>query len=309
MKPYVDLHLHLDGSISIQNAKQLASLQHISIPDNDDEIRQLLEVSKDCHNLNEFLEKFAFPCSLLQSYEALKLATKNLLNELKQDGLVYAEIRFAPQKHTEQMSQKEAIEAVLEGMKESFLPCGLILCCMRSDDNEKENFETVELAKEFLNKGVVALDLAGAEALYKTKTFENVFSKARGYSIPFTIHAGEADGPESIWDALSFGACRIGHGVRAVEDPELVKELAKRKIPLELCLTSNIQTCIYDTYEQFPLRELMDAGVVVTINTDDMAVCGTTLKREYEKLRNHLHLTESEEEMLIKNGIESSFAN
>ena len=140
---------------------------------------------------------------------------------------------------------------------------GLILCCMRGEDHEA-NIETVRVASKYYGNYVCALDLAGAEALYPTDYFNKEFELAKAEGIPFTIHAGEAAGPESIWRALEFGASRIGHGIRCLEDGALVDYLARHKIPLEICPTSNIQTKVYQSYDEYPVKELLLRGVHVT---------------------------------------------
>lgn len=308
-RKWIDLHLHLDGSLSLATVKELADMQKIVIPETEDEIRKKLTVSEDCRNLNEYLDKFAFPCSLLQTREGITTAVYRLQEELKHQ-LLYAEIRFAPQKHCEKgLSQEEVVEAALEGLNRSDFPANLILCCMRGENNDSENKKTVEVAARYRNQGVCAIDLAGAEALYPTERYEGLFFYAKQLGIPYTIHAGEADGPESVRKALSFGANRIGHGVRSLEDPELIEYLAKTGIPLELCPTSNLNTAIYPDIHCFPLRELMDAGVVVTINTDNMSVSGTTMEKEMNKLRGAFDLTEGEEEKFVENGVRVSFAS
>ncbi len=307
---YIDLHLHLDGSLSVTSAKELAVLQDLPIPDNDAALRQKLQAGEDCRDLNEFLEKFGFPCALLQTPEALRMATKNLLTELQADGVIYAEVRFAPQLHTQKgMTQQQAVEAVLHGVEDAPIPAGVILCCMRGDNNHSANMETVRVAEALCGKGVCALDLAGAEALYPTEDFADLFSAAGNAGVPFTIHAGEADGAQSVAAALDFGACRIGHGVRSLEDDEVVQRLAQQKIPVELCPTSNLITGIYPDMEHYPLRRLMESGVPVTVNTDDMAVCGTDIKNEYRKLIETFHLTTPEVRQLLHNAVDASFAD
>ena len=163
-KRYIDLHLHLDGSLSLASVKQLAAMQNIPLPQTDAEILHLLQVSPDCRDLNEYLEKFAFPCSLLQTEEGLSTAVYNLCEELHAQGLLYAEIRFAPQLHTEKgLTQAEITAAAIAGMQKSSFHANLILCCMRGNDNHAENLETIRTAKAYLGKGVCAADLAGAE--------------------------------------------------------------------------------------------------------------------------------------------------
>ena len=163
--------------------------------------------------------------------------------------------------------------------------------------------ETVEVARSFLGKGVCALDLAGAEALYPTSQYGELFSLAKGWGVPFTLHAGEAAGPESIWQALKLGASRIGHGVRAREDRQLLQELFRRRIPLELCPTSNLQTKAVLSLADFPLREYLEQGLLATLNTDNMTVSRTTLAGEYALLE----ITPQERRQLLLNSVEAAF--
>lgn len=310
--PYavIDLHLHLDGSLSLASAKQLAALQDITIPQKDAELLQLLQVSDSCRDLNEYLEKFAFPCSLLQTKEGIRTAVYNLCEELKAQGLLYAEIRFAPQKHTEKgLSQSEIVAAAIAGMQQSDFRANLILCCMRGNDNHAANMETIHVAKAYLGKGVCAADLAGAEALFATADFEAVFALAAELGVPFTIHAGEADGASSVFKALQFGASRIGHGVRSTEDKALLQLLAKKGIALELCPTSNLQTNLFEQLSAYPFRTLLDAGVTLTLNTDNMSVSHTTLEAEYQQILDTFSLTKAELQQLANNAIEASFAD
>ena len=305
----IDLHLHLDGSLSPDSVKKLAAMQNITIPENDEALKEMLQVSEGCRNLNEYLEKFDFPCSLMQTEMGISRAVEHLEAELTAQGLLYAEIRFAPQLHTlKGLTQREVVAAAVSGMGKSALRSNLILCCMRGKDNHEENLETIRVAKEFLRKGVGAVDLAGAEALFPTENFAGLFALAKELEIPYTIHAGEAVGPESVYKALEFGAKRIGHGVRSIEDENLMKRLAEEEITLELCPTSNLNTSIFGCYEEYPLRKLMDAGVKVTINTDNMTVSNTTVAEELRHLVEALQLTEEELHQLMENAAEASFA-
>lgn len=274
----VELHLHLDGSITRQYVKDKYNLS-------DEEINTKMVASKKCQNLNDYLECFDFPISIMQTEQELKDITIDLLNNLKEQNIIYAEIRFAPQFHTKNgLTQEDVLKAVLSARDSVDIKSNFILCVMRGKDNIDENYETVNLAKKYLGKGVCAIDLAGAEAIFKTSEYHDIFEYAKKLDIPFTIHAGEADGPKSIKDAISYGAKRIGHGVRAIEDENLLKEIIKEGIYLEVCPTSNIQTCICDTYSTHPIEKLYKMGVKTTINTDNMTVSNTTLDNEYEKL-------------------------
>lgn len=306
----VDIHLHLDGAISPESAKQLAELQGIAIPESEEELLSLLRVMEKCGNLREFLERFTFPCLLLQTVPGIRMAVKNLLNELKAQGVLYAEVRFSPQKCTDRgLTQEEAVLAAIDGMREAGTDANLILCCMRGDGNHAENVETIRLAEKYLGRGVAAADLAGSEAQYPNADYADIFAMADRKGIPYTLHAGEAAGPESIWKAIEMGARRIGHGVRAVEDAALLRELEKRQIPLELCPTSNLDTAVFSDIREWPLRQLMEAGVKITINTDDPAIEGTTIKEEYRKLIGAFGIGKEEVKTFLKNAVSASFAD
>ena len=310
MNPYalIDLHLHLDGSLSLASVRELAALDGIEDLGDDESLLKRLQVDPECRDLNEYLEKFSFPCSLLQTPEALTLAAANLRRELAAEGMLYAEIRFAPQLHLDRgMTQRQVVEAAAAGLSGEGVKASLILCCMRGAGNREKNLETVRTAAEFLGRGVCALDLAGAEALFPTCGFEAEFALARELGVPCTIHAGEAGGPASIRKALKFGAKRIGHGVRCIEDEALMAELAERQIPLELCPTSNIQTCIFERIEDYPIARLMDAGIRATVNTDNRMVSGVTLSSEMDKAASLL--TPDRMARAVRNSVEAAFAD
>ena len=306
----IDLHLHLDGSLSLNSVRDLARMQNMAVEHDDEKLLKLLQVGPDCKDLNEYLEKFAFPCSLLQSPEAITRSVENLRSELKSQGLIYAEIRFAPQLHTLRgLTQRQVVQAATEGLKADGVEANLILCCMRGDQNHEQNLETVRLAAEFLGKGIYAVDLAGAEALFPTDAFEEEFTLARKLGVPYTIHAGEAAGPESVYTALDFGAKRLGHGVRSAEDAKLLERLVQEGITLELCPTSNLNTNIFPSLQDYPLLQLMEAGVRVTINTDNIMVSGVSLESEWEKVIKTFHLNGDQILTLQKNAAEAVFAD
>ena len=306
----IDLHLHLDGSLSVKTVKELAALQNIEIPEKEEELLKLLRINDDCKDLTEYLEKFAFPGKLLQTKEAIAISVFNLQEELKEQGLIHAEIRFAPQLHTlKGLSQREVIEAAIDGLNRSDFSAELIICCMRGNDNHEANLETVKLAKDYIGKGVCCIDIAGAEALFPTENFADLFALAREEGTPFTIHAGEADGPKSVYKALEYGTKRLGHGVRSLEDPALIEKIVSEGITLELCPTSNLHTCMFPTMEEYPLRKLMDAGVKVTINTDNMTVSNITLEKEFGKLIAAFNLTDEEIKGFARNSVAACFAS
>ena len=310
MNPYalIDLHLHLDGSLSLASVRELAAMQNIDVDADDKILLKRLQVNPGCRNLNEYLEKFDFPCSLLQSPEALTRAVSNLRRELVQQGLLYAEIRFAPQFHLAQgLTQDQVVEAAVAGLAGEGVKANLILCCMRVPNSREKNLETVRMAAKYLGKGVCAADLAGAEALFPAADFAEEFALARELGVPFTLHAGEAAGPESIRQALALGAKRIGHGVRCIEDEALMAELAEKGIPLEMCPTSNVQTCIFEKVSDYPLVRLLDAGIRSTVNTDNMMVSGVTLSSEMDHMA--ALLTPDQMRQVVNNSVEAVFAD
>ena len=284
-------HLHLDGSIDIELAKKYAKEDGYDLTD--DEIVKELQVDKGCHNLNDYLEKFTLPCSLLQTKERLESTTYALFRKLYLENVIYAEIRFAPIKHQEKgLNLDEVITSVIKGMEkakaEFDILGGIILCCMR-DSSKDDNLKIVKYAKKYLNKGVLAVDLAGAEGLYETKNFKYIFDLCKNLNIPYTIHAGEADGVSSINSALDFGTKRLGHGIRCIEDKKTLKRIIDEKILLEICPTSNLQT--EAVKGKHPLEYLYNNGVIISINTDNDTVSNINITEEYRNVLNNTTLT------------------
>ncbi|MCH3983984.1 MAG: adenosine deaminase [Lactobacillus delbrueckii] len=317
MKKLIDLHLHLDGSVPYQTVRELLAKEGRSLPEAD--LRKRLSVSPDCRNLDEYLDKFDFPLSLMQTAENLRLIVRELLAELRGQGLVYAEIRFAPQKHTETLTQAEAVQAVLDGRDDFYawqkgqegddLHANFLLCLMRLVEQNEANWETVKVAKDFLDQGVAGLDLAGPEnEEVANRKYAPFFQQAKEWGIPYTIHAGEAMGPESMREALALGTKRIGHGIRCQEDPSLVKELAEDEITLECCASSNLNTKVFDQIAEYPLGSMLGQNLRVTLNTDNMTVSATNLPREYQ-LMEEQGLTKPEEKQLYLNSVRAAFAS
>lgn len=306
--PKAVLHLHLDGSLRPETVYEWLKEQGEDVKL--EEVQKALMVDKDCRDLNEYLEKFDLPSKVLQTEEHIEQATFELFEDLSKQNVIYSEVRFAPSKHIEDgLTYNQVVEAAIRGMnkaKEQFeIDGNLILCCMRGDDNKRENIETLRATKEYLNKGVCALDLAGAEALFPTEDFEDIFKAAKDLDIPFTIHAGEAAGPESIKKALEMGTKRIGHGVRCLEDGKVVGELVEKEIPLEVCPISNLQTKA--TGEKHPIEELYKAGLKTTISPDNNTVSNTDIIEEYKWILENTNLTVEDLEQMNINAIRGAF--
>ena len=309
----VDLHLHLDGSLSAKAIIEVAKKENIKLPSYDEnELNVYLMVPDNCGSLNEYLERFSLPNLVLQTKEGLEICTLDLLERLKNDGLKYVEIRMAPQLSTDKgLSQREVVEILVKTMKiaeKSGIFSNLILCMMRGENIKEKNIETIKVASEFLGKGVVAMDLAGAEGLFPNEMFAEEFALINKHKIPLTIHSGEASGASSVASALKFGAVRIGHGIKSIEDEAVISELVKKGITLEVCPKSNLDTKTISKYEDLPLKEFIKKGVKISINTDDMTVSNTTLKQEYETLVK-LGFSEQNLQEFAVNSINSSFAS
>jgi len=314
MKKLIELHLHLDGSLRPQTVWELAKEQGIALPaDSVEEVKDKMEVPEDCKTLEEYLERFDLPLLVLQKADAIERVTFELTEDLAKEGVTYAEIRFAPQLSINGgLMQDQVVEAAIRGAKRGMamypqIRVGLILCCMRGDRNEALNMDTVETARKYLGDVVCAVDIAGAESLFSTELFAPIFAKVREYGIPMTIHAGEAAGPDSMKTALSYGTKRIGHGVAAIEDPELMKRLTEENVTLEVCITSNYNTKVVDDIAKHPIRRLFDAGVHVTVNSDNMTCSRTNVKKELDILRNQFGFTEAEIEKLQEYAWEARF--
>lgn len=296
----VELHLHLDGSV---RPTTISELLNISI----EEARKLSSVSLKENSLKDYLEKFDIPLKIMQTKENLMRISKELALDLLKDNVIYAEIRFAPNKHLENgLTLDEVITSILKGLKEVPIKTNLILCMMRGDSYAK-NLEIIKYAKKYLGKGVVGIDLAGNEALYPVNNYQELFAIARKEKIPFTIHAGEGDGALSVIKAINLGAKRIGHGVRAIESTEALNLLKEKDITLEVCPKSNLDTKMYNKLESHPIKKLLDKGVKVTINTDNRTVSNITLEETYKKLKETFHFSKEDFINMNKRAIECAF--
>ena len=277
--PKIELHLHLDGSVRPSTVSNILNL-------NEKEVEKEMIVDTSCNDLNDYLTKFDLPLKILQTKDNLIKVSEELANDLKKDGIIYAEIRFAPILHINNcLSCEEVIEAVIEGISRVDIKINLIICLMRNV-SEEDNYKVINAGLKYINNKVVGFDLAGAEAIYKTSKFKELFKYISKYNIPFTIHAGEADGIDSIKSAIEFGAKRIGHGVRIMDDVNMIKYAKDNNITFEVCPTSNIDTKIYKEYKEHAIKKMYENNLNITINTDNRTVSNITLTEEYNKLIN-----------------------
>jgi len=299
--PKVELHLHLDGSLSIPLACELSGLNLY-------EVKEKMVAPLKCYNLGDYLTKFEFPISLMQSKYNLKLITRDLLNRLALENVIYLELRFCPLFHTKgALTCDEVVETVLEETLNSKIKVNLILCLMRGN-SWKENFKVFKCALKYLNKGVCAIDLAGDEGKYSLEMYSEFFKLAKYYNVPFTIHAGEVKCDE-VEKALELNADRLGHGIMAINNLKVLHELKKRNVLLEVCPTSNVQTNIVSDYQNHPIKQLFDENVLISVNTDNSSVSNITLTDEYIKLYENFHFTLDDFYKMNINALNHSFLN
>ncbi|MEC0231855.1 adenosine deaminase [Paenibacillus alba] len=311
--PKVDLHLHLDGSVKPETLLELALHQGIDLPVYDREgLIPHMRVGEECGSLIEYLSKFDFTTRIMQSGEALERIAYEVVQQSAEHNCKYVEVRFAPQLHRNNgLTVEETIHHVVEGMKRGQrdfgVRGGVIAICMRNHSCQS-NLEVIEAAATFVGKGVVAVDLAGDEATYPPEFFREVFAESTRLGIPVTIHAGEAAGAVNVYEAVTnLGATRIGHGVRLKENRSILEMVKERRIPLEMCPISNIQTKAVSSWEAYPIREYLEQGLLVTINTDNPSVSGTDITNEYRVLSDRFGFTAPELVKLIMNGVDAAF--
>ena len=283
----VELHVHLDGSIRPNTISELLNM------DLEDAINESTLKTK-AESLKEYLDKFDIPLKIMQTKEHLERVSKELAEDLLNDNVIYAEIRFAPNKHlNDGLTLDEVVTSILKGLSKVPIKTNLILCMMRGDSYQ-ENLNVIKLAKKSLNKGVVAIDLAGNEAAYPVMEYQELFAIAKKENIPFTIHAGEGDDSESVKNAIQIGAKRIGHGVRSIEDESTLNLIKDNDITLEVCPKSNLDTNMYASLKDHPIKELWNKGIKITINTDNRTVSNTTLTKTYEELVKTFNFTKED---------------
>lgn len=310
--PKAELHCHLDGSVRPATLLELGREYRVTMPKQSPE--ELAEAMRadDARNLEDYLRLFDTTISVMQTADSLERIAYELAEDAAEDGVRYIEVRNAPLLNVVQgLTLVEAVEAPLRGLKRAEKDFGItsrfIIIALRQFSAE-QSLEMARLAVEFKNDGVVGFDLAGGERGNPASVHAAAFQYARENNLAVTVHAGEGDGPRSIHEAIHLcGANRIGHGTRLIEDPELTQYVNDRRIALEVCLTSNVQTRVAESYAMHPFREYFDRGLNVTLNTDNRLMSATTLTDEYIYAAEHLGFTMDELAGIALNGFESAF--
>ena len=311
--PFIDLHRHLDGSIRLETIIDLARQHNIELPGKTvEEIRPHVQVTEPQPGLMAFIAKMLWGTRMLVNGEACRRIARENVEDAQSEGIDYLELRFSPYFMAEphQLDLAEVIEGVVAGITEGVAATGvgvnLIGILSRTYGAEicMKEFEALLAHREHF----VALDLAGDEANFPAPLFVDHFKKGRDAGWRITIHAGEAGGPQSVWDAIRFlGAERIGHGVRALEDPKLADYLAEKRVPIEANLTSNVHTSTVADLRSHPLRDMMAAGLVCSINTDDPGISAIDLRHEYEVAAPAAGLTREQIHQAQINALETAF--
>ena len=311
--PKTDLHVHLDGSLRISTIFDLAKKQNVTLPaDDEKDLKKFVCCRKDCKSLDEYLKAFEVTLSVMQTEKALKRTAYELAEDAAKENIRYMEVRYSPILHTQKGLKLTTIsDAVLSGLakaeREFNIKTGVIICGIRNMD-PGTSLKLAELAVAYKNKGVIGFDLAGAEYNHPAKDHKEAFYLALNNNINITIHAGEAYGPKSIHEALHYCSThRLGHGTRLIEDGDLLNYVNDHRIPLEICITSNLDTKSVKDLKQHPLSFYLDYGLRVTLNTDNRLVSNTTLTDEYMLAINGLKIDYSEVKNIIISGFKSAF--
>ena len=311
--PKTDLHVHLDGSLRPSTLLDLVRKEQLALPaSTPEELLEMVTVGDRTLTLPEYLEIFNVTLKVLQSPEAIERVAYELAEDSARENVRHLEVRFSPILHQEKNLALEVVmDAVISGLKraeEDFnMQTGVIVCGIRHISPEK-SLELAELSVAYKGRGVVAFDLAGAEKDFPAKEHLEAFYRILNANMSCTVHAGEAFGPKSIHQALHYcGAHRIGHGTRLMDDEDLMAYVNDHRIPVEVCLTSNVHTGAISTIEHHPFKYYYDRGLRITINTDNRLISNTTITRELYLACKIFDLSPYDLRNLIINGFKIAF--
>jgi len=317
--PKIELHEHLDGSLRTSTILELAQQDGVGLPTQDaKDLARIL--SPGPSSLEVYLQAFAVTVSVMQTASSLRRVAFEMVEDWHRDGIVYGEVRFAPELHTRNgLALEQVVEAVLRGLEDGRraypVETGLLLCSMR---HAPPTLATARLVNAYRSSGVVGFDIAGAEAPFRPGLHQTAFDYCAENFLATTCHAGEVTGPDFIREALiACRSLRIGHGTQLIREwgPDrtvpgpgsLTRWILERKIPLELCLSSNLQTKACEDLASHPFEAFRRAGLAVTLNTDNRLVSATTLSRELTLARSTWNLTTKDLATLQKTALDAAF--
>jgi len=311
--PKTDIHCHLDGCLRPRTILELAEQQGVKLPTTQlSKLTRLLEAGKRTRNLGDYLKIFDITLSVLQEKQALYRVAYELVEDAASENVRHLEVRYSPVLHRQRkLDYDDIVEPVIAGLAAAGakhgLTTGVIICGIRSL-SPKVSYELAELAVAYKGHGVLGFDLAGQEKDYPAKAHREAFLLVLKNNINLTVHAGEAFGPASISQALhQCGAHRIGHGTRLHEDQDLMRYVNDHRIPLEVCLSSNVQTRAVKSMATHPFGRYFRAGLRVTINTDSRLVSATTVSQEVAIAARSFRLGPYEIKRILINGFKSAF--
>ena len=310
--PKAELHCHLDGSVRPETLLDLGKKRGISMPRGDARSLREFMVVSDARSLEDYLSRFEVTLAVMQRADALERIAYELAEDAHRDGAFYIEVRFSPLLNVHGgLKEYEAVEAVLKGLSRAEGDHGIIgrviVTAMRGMGPET-SMEMARLAVAYRHQGVAGFDLAGGELGNPASVHAAAFDYARSHDMSCTCHAGEGDGGASVREAVhACGAHRIGHGTRLFEDRSLLEFVNDHRIPVEICLTSNVQTRAVGSYAQHPAKRYFDAGLKIVLNTDNRLMSGTTLTDEFAHAVVHLGFTFGELARVAMNGFDSAF--
>lgn len=313
--PKIDLHCHLDGSIRPQTVLDLANEQGITLPSNDvEEIRDLMIAPEDCPNLVDYLARFELPVSVMQTAESIERISFELFEDAALENVKYLEVRFGPQLHTEQgLNYEQIIGAAVSGMKraeEKYDIKGNYILSMLKFLPQDTIYQVIDAGEQYLNNGVVAIDLAGSELDGFCSEYVDVIKYGRDKGYHVTIHAGEQGSGDNVFEAIELlGAERVGHGIAINNHPAAYDKVKETNTGLETCPSSNVQTKAVTDIAQHPVRDFQKAGLPVTINTDNRTVSNTTMTKEVQKVVETFELTAEDYKRIYQISVEQSFAS
>ena len=311
--PLVELHRHLDGSIRLQTILELADQHGIALPANDVAgLAPYVHIDESAPGLMAFIDRFEHMTAVLVDADACRRVAYENVEDAKREGIDYIELRYSPwfMAETHGMDPAEVMEACADGIRAAERDTGIraniigILSRTYGVETCAKELEAILAHRDH----IVAVDLAGDEAGFPAGLFTEHFKRVRDSGLHVTIHAGEADGPQSVWSAIhDLGAERIGHGFRAIEDPVLVDYLAEQGIGLESCPTSNLHTSTVLNYASHPIKQLSDRGVKFCLNTDDPGISAIDIAHEYEVAASAVGLTDRQVHQSQLDGLEMAF--
>ena len=311
--PLIDLHRHLDGAIRLETVVELAQEKGVSLPANDVEgLRPHVVVDGKADGLMDFIGRFRYLTAVLTDLDACRRVAYENVEDARREGIDYVELRFSPWFMAESngLAPEGVVEAVADGViageRDFGVRAQIIGIMSRTYDTETCHHELDALLAH--RDHLVAVDLAGDEEKFPARLFREHFQRAREAGLKVTVHAGEVDGPPSVWDAIrELGASRIGHGFHSLQDPALVDYLVEHRIGLEVNITSNVQIGAVADYAGHPVKEILDRGILANLNTDDPAISGIDLRHEFEVAEPAAGLTPGQARIAQANALEMAF--